>query len=121
MGRRDLVDRLIELNRDAREDGTEASAKSAADLAAFVVGQRLAKPMLSLTDGGTYRGVWKGEGWQAAIHFLGDARVNFVIANAVGDRPDRNYGSSTLGAIRRYLKALELWSKMRAAEVQVQA
>jgi hypothetical protein len=65
--------------------------------------------------------MWKGEGWQAAIHFLGDARVNFVIAHSVSDAPDRNYGSSTIGPIKRYLKALGLWSRMLAAQEEVSA
>lgn len=119
MGRQDLVDRLIELGRAAREEGVEPLERSAADLASLVVGQRLSMPMLCMTDGGTYRAVWKGEGWQAAIHFLGDARVDFVIAHSLENIADRNYGRSTLGAIKRYLKALGLWSKMCAAQEEL--
>jgi hypothetical protein len=116
VGRQDLVDRLTELGGVAQEEGIEPSARSAADLASLVVGQCLAKPMLSMTDEGTYRAMWKGDGWQAAIHFLGEARVNFMIASSVGDSHDRNYGTATIGAIKRYLKGLGLWSKMRAGQ-----
>ncbi|MBY3433848.1 hypothetical protein HFN89_06765 [Rhizobium laguerreae] len=94
----------------------EPSHKSAADLAALVVGQRLGRPMLSLTDEGTFRGVWKGDGWQVALHFLGGARVNFVIAHSLGGVPDANYGSSTLDSIKLYLRVLGLSEKMRAAQ-----
>ncbi|MCS4088946.1 hypothetical protein [Rhizobium sp. BK176] len=121
MGRQDLVDRITELGQDAKEEEVEPSGRSAADLASLVVGQRLVRPMLSMTDGGTYRAMWKGEGWQAAIHFLGDARVNFVVAHSVGGKLDRNYGSSAIGPIKRYLKALKLWEKMRASREEAGA
>lgn len=109
----DLVSRIGELERLSAEDGVRVSRASAADFLCLAVAHRLARPALSVTDGGTFRAVWKGEEWQAGLHFLGGGQINFVVTNSVGGKVDRNYGRSAMGPIRRYLKAVGVWHRMR--------
>lgn len=111
----DLVSRIAELERLSVEDGVSVSRSSVADFLCLTVAHRLSRPALSVTDGGTLRAVWKGEAWQAGLHFLGAGQLNFVVTNSVYGEGGRNYGRSAVGPMRRYLKVVGIWPHMRIA------
>jgi hypothetical protein len=110
-----LLARLKFLNEEAVDDGIKPSSDSRNDLLSFYVENRIDKvPSVFLLENGNFRAVWKEDGAQIGIQFLGSDTGQFVALRNEKKKQHHVIGVEGFAEIRRVVSALQidgLWFK----------
>lgn len=105
-----VVDRLIDLSEEAKEDGEAISAASSADFLTFVAKHRVAlRPSIAALDNGDVRALWKNaDREQVAIHFKGHNIANYVFFYLEDGEMKREYDTASLDNVSIFLASRNL-------------